>query len=69
MQYKYLKSGKKLEVIEYLIAENKILEIIENRDESSTKGKITRQEIIGLLDILFSYGPDLSNDIINQMNR
>ena len=39
MQYKYLKSGKKLEVIEYLIAENKILEIIETRDESSLKVK------------------------------
>lgn len=67
IQFKELKSGMKLEIIEHLIAECKVLETVETRDDSNSKGRMRKEELFNVLNSSFGYGVDLSKAIINQM--
>ena len=67
IQFKELRFGRRLEIIEHLIAECKVLETIETRDDSNSKGRMRKDELFNVLNSSFGYGVDLSKAIINQM--
>ena len=56
-----------IEVIEYLIAENRVLQTIENLDNLNSKSWVLREEIVNVLNSDFDYESNKSNAIIDQM--
>lgn len=65
--YDILNSKIEIEVIEYLIAENKVFEILENRSSINSEGKISREMIVQILSSSYDYENAKSNAIIDSM--
>lgn len=67
IQYKLLKSGRKIEYIEYLIAEDKVLKTFENQLNQNSNRLIIKEEVLTVLSSSFRYPKQMSNDIIDTM--
>ena len=62
-----LKSGRKIEYIEYLIAEDKVLKTFENQLNQNSNRLIIKEEVLTVLSSSFRYPKQMSNDIIDTM--